>query len=362
MTAETVRVYNATTPPVNWTWEKGFETSDYQCQDGYYDDGGVRAASGSAYEGNYIYRCQGGGGLLYHDQVAEVTNFGTQIFFCLDNSPSGQGEVVLAVAAKSTTCTDDDPCENDCDYSLQTPPGSITGNGSVILSFVYEDAQEDSERLSLYVYNSNGSSVFYQDSFALPSPIQGYTHPSTGGDGGGWAGGDWIGIRMFMSDNIIRVYFWLYHYQGWMLAYTSPVINWGNYRPSLRCPAFWGAFMGSDTAHFDAWKYGSGLTISDYSPTKMEFYLEESNVGGGYMVLPIRNVDFSSYYHLQEQEFLVTDLYGNALFTGLFDEPQLIKDGVRFNMKEITQQLSERICRRDYSLESGIVAEIGAVP
>ena len=365
MSAETIRVYDVSSQPINWTWTRGFETDAYDCTDGYFDYGGNRVPSGIVYEGSYAYSCVGGGGLLYHSQVTELTNFGTQIFFSTVNPLTGQLEIDLAVAAKSLTCTNDDPCEFDCDYSLATPPNQITWNGSVILSFVAEDAPDDSEHVTLYVYDDAGESVLYVDFFTLPSPIQGYTHPTTGGDGLGWTAGDWIGIRLFLTNNIIRVYFWLYHYPVWTLVYTSPVIDWtanGNARPTLRCPAFWCATAGSDAIHFDTWKYGAGLTATDFNPTLAEFYVEESNIGGGYIVVPEKNINFSSYYTLQETEFYITDSAGNTLFTGMFDHPQLIKDGVRFEIKEITNQLNERVCRRDYVLDSGIVADIGVVP
>ena len=100
---------------------------------------------------------------------------------------------------------------------------------------------------------------------------------------------------------------------------------------------------------------------SDYLLTTGEFYMEESNVGGGYFLVPEKNIVYSDHYDTQEDEFIVVDSAGTVLFTGMIDDPQSDKDMVNFKCKEITQQLDERVCRRDYRLDKGKIAEVSTV-
>jgi hypothetical protein len=98
-----------------------------------------------------------------------------------------------------------------------------------------------------------------------------------------------------------------------------------------------------------------------YYPETLEFYLEESNIGGGYMIIPEKNVNFATYYHLQEVEFTIKDSLNVTIFTGMFEEPVKSKNGVRLNFKEITQQLADRICQRSYLLDNGTIMEMISV-
>lgn len=99
-------------------------------------------------------------------------------------------------------------------------------------------------------------------------------------------------------------------------------------------------------------------TLDTYTISEADFYVEESNIGGGDIVISGKDIDYSQYYNVQEDEFMIVDAEGNILFTGMFDDPVELKNMVRLEFKEITQQLDERTCKRTYKLDSGVVGRI----
>jgi len=42
----------------------------------------------------------------------------------------------------------------------------------------------------------------------------------------------------------------------------------------------------------------------------------------------------------------------------MFDEHKKAKDGVRLEFKAITPQMGDRVCQRDYELDTGMVADV----
>jgi len=176
----------------------------------------------------------------------------------------------------------------------------------------------------------------------------------------------WVGVKMVWdttdgSYGSLKVYSDVNDTGTWTLVYTL-MFNNGTPEPTtitLRSNNQEGT-VGWDHVFMDDFVFKNTTIYDspDYLPTKIEFYQEESNVGGGYMIIPEKNVDYSNYNTIQEDEFIITDSTGIVLFTGMFDEPKKAKDGVRLEFKEITQQMGDRICKRDYNLDTGTVAEV----
>jgi len=365
---ETLRVYNTGNEDIAWQWEEGFESS-IGCgeppAESYWIDGGARynAGSSSSYEGTYVHRGQGSNGVLYHTGISELTNWTVQGFVSLTSNPTGELQFMLGVCEQSDACTDNNSCEADCNYTVSGSPTSF-GFGGVIAVFDWEDGSPP-DTVSVYASDSNDQNVYYDDSYPLPSPFNGYFDGSTGGaEGEGYGSGDWIGARVTLNDDIIRIYMWASGHGNWVLVYTSTEITWttnGNIRPTMTCPGINTDLTGSDVSYLDAWKYGPPLAEGDYLPTKMEFYLEESSIGGGYMFIPERNANFASYYNLQETEFIISDSAGNPLFYGMFLEPIKVKDGVRLNFREVSYQLHDHFCKRDYNLQKGKIKDVGTI-
>jgi len=276
---------------------------------------------------------------LTFDTATDFNSEDEYIFTIANSLREGQIEMSFYVYGDAT---------NDVWYTFMLSLEADEGNKGVFnitIGYNYQDIID----IKAYIYEGGGlfkegGAIYYNSS---------YTHR-------------WIGLK-FVWDTTdgtygsLKAYSDLNNTGSWSLEYSwafessTPdpteieILTKNNSGTASWDHVFIDDFIFKNVTIFDS---------PDYLPTKMEFYLEESNVGGGYMIIPEKNVDFSNYNTIQEDNFIVIDSDNIILFTGMFDNPIKSKDGIKLEFKEITQQLGDRICLRDYELDTGTVAEV----
>jgi len=352
MVESSLRVYNLDNDAINWSYSEGFESSIDTVTE-YWDNGGGSLVT-PAFEGNYSW----GNNviLIYHTGVSPSNSFFVQGHFSstpLDSGGPTNMDIQLGISEKAADIND---------YTWTVYSAMLDGKGSV--SFDYHVEYGICEDITLMANDSAGQQVL-SESFSIPSWFSNWFNLSDGYGGVGY-NEEFVGFRLELTENnVLKVYVDRYGNDVWVKLAESSTIDWeahGNSKPTMVSPGAYNVIGAtSDYGRVDNLKYATGFASPDYTPSLIEFYDEESRVGGGKMVINSFRDDFSSYYNLQGTKFYIIDSVGNRLFTGFFTTPKLNKDNVELSFKQISGELEDHSVKRDYSLDSGIVKSIEAV-
>jgi len=316
------------TSKANWTNRTGF---------------GEMRVSGDAWDGSYYW--EGG-------------NIGTQVYYNSTSAPFDGGIIWSYTRHTTSLSGSGETVETSIDFLRDVGGGDDGAPQSypyVFVEYVEEGNQKEVElRIEVYDENITLLDSFYGD---ISGSTGGWTEQGYGRSG-------WVGLKVQWIDStgVLKVWHDPRANGGWTLLYTSSTLG-SLGTTDFRCATFntssWDDNDGLDYCAINT--TGDFLTTADYLPSKLEFYVEESSIGGGYMFVPERNVDFSADYDVQEVEFKIADGVGQILFYGVFTEPIKAKDGVRFNFKEISYQLHDHFCKRDYNLQKGKIKDVGTL-
>jgi len=343
MTAKSIRVFVGGSQPYLFDWQEDMENA--LGGDWAITSGALSSQRGHAGSSQYLKDTSGGS--YYAELYRQNMSFTTAAMWCYFYVP----EFASTGRDLSITFVFDDECKGG--------PPSTAPDGRAMVCYFNFDTSLPGDSIGLLLDRAETAcvdaplfDVVNETHTIVPTTRNLYNNPA-----------HWIGCKVVLTADNLKAYIDYGDNNSWTLMHSKSF--------SANLPTFTGMMIsmesndgeltnGIDDIYFS--EQDPELQVGDFRPTLGEFYVEESNIGGGYLTVPDKNIDFADYYNKQEEEFIITDDIGTTLFTGLLDHPILMEDGVRFNVKEITQQLDERVCRRDYNLESGIVAEIGEVP